>query len=202
MGVGSDWSTYSCENWVNTFGITYPMLDDSNSEIYWLFGEGYIPHNVIIDHRGVVLYSQSGFNQSAIIQVINNALESIDADNDGIYNGSDNCPDAYNPEQEDTDEDGIGDACDNCYNLVFYSGNLNSDTLLDVLDIMLLIDIIYEDNPPECQLIASDVNGDGIVNVMDAIILVQIVMGLTERQAILYLQDNFEFIPMSTKNAK
>ena len=46
-------------------------------------------------------------------------LQSMDTDNDGIYNGMDNCPDAYNPEQTDTDADGIGDACDPCNNLVF-----------------------------------------------------------------------------------
>ena len=118
LGVGSDWSTYTCEDWVSTFGITYPMLDDSNSEIYWLLGDGYIPHNVIIDPQGVVLYSQSGFNASTIINVINGALDNIDSDNDGVYNGMDNCPDDYNPYQEDEDGDGLGDACDNCNSLI------------------------------------------------------------------------------------
>ena len=132
LGVGSDWSTYSCEGWVNAFGITYPMLDDSDSEIYWSFGTGYIPHNVIIDHQGVVLYSQSGFSSSTIISVINSALDNIDADNDGIFNGMDNCPDDFNPYQEDIDEDGLGDACDNCNSLVFYLGNLNGDETINI----------------------------------------------------------------------
>ena len=82
LGVGSDWSTYTCSQWVNAFGITYPMLDDYNSDVYWMFGDGYIPHNVILDHQGVVLYSESGFNSNAILTTILGALGNIDADNE------------------------------------------------------------------------------------------------------------------------
>ena len=35
-----------------------------------------------------------------------------DADEDGVVDADDNCPNAYNPEQIDTDRDGIGDVCD------------------------------------------------------------------------------------------
>ena len=38
----------------------------------------------------------------------------IDTDGDGICDSVDNCPDAYNPDQEDYDLDGIGDSCDPC----------------------------------------------------------------------------------------
>jgi len=35
-----------------------------------------------------------------------------DADNDGVGDACDNCPNDANPGQEDTDSDGVGDACD------------------------------------------------------------------------------------------
>ncbi len=199
IGAGSDWNQpYSCESWASTFGITYPLLDDHAATIYNLFGTGYIPHNVIIDDQGVVLYSQAGFNQSAIISIINTALENIDADNDGIYNGIDNCPDVYNPDQEDSDSDGIGDACDNCNNYIYFAGNVDATEVIDIFDVIMLIDILYVGNATECQMLASDVNEDNIVNVMDAIYLVQLIMGLTERQSIQYLQNSFDYLPMSS----
>ena len=39
-------------------------------------------------------------------------VKSIDNDNDGENNDSDNCPDTSNADQKDSDNDGIGDACD------------------------------------------------------------------------------------------
>ena len=36
----------------------------------------------------------------------------VDGDGDGVPDGSDNCPAAYNPGQIDTDGDGLGDVCD------------------------------------------------------------------------------------------
>jgi DNA-binding beta-propeller fold protein YncE len=38
----------------------------------------------------------------------------VDRDEDGVFDGVDNCPGVANAGQEDSDGDGIGDACDNC----------------------------------------------------------------------------------------
>ena len=188
MGVGSDWSTYSCAAWCNTFGITYTMLDDISSDVYWMFGNGYVPHNVILDHQGVVLYSQSGFNSSSIVGVIQEALNNIDADNDGVYNGNDNCPDIYNPDQEDSDYDGIGDECDYCNNLIFVDGNLDGNESIDIFDILMLVDVILGANENSCLAEAGDINDDGVVNVLDVIGLVQRILGGNQQQALTYLQ--------------
>jgi hypothetical protein len=40
-----------------------------------------------------------------------------DSDEDGVGDICDNCPDISNPDQSDSDEDGIADACDNCPNI-------------------------------------------------------------------------------------
>ena len=204
LGVGSDWSTYSCEGWVNAFGLSYPMLDDSDSEIYSMFGDGYVPYNVIIDHQGIVLYAQSGFNSGAIVNVISDALENIDADNDGVYNGTDNCPDVYNPDQEDTDGDDIGDECDNCNNLVFADGDLDGNDNVDIFDILVLVDVILGANENTCLMEAGDVNGDGVSNILDVIELLQQILNGDRQQAIQYLQQmltSMEFKRLTDKYA-
>jgi hypothetical protein len=45
---------------------------------------------------------------------VEDVLEKIDSDGDGITNDLDNCPNVKNKAQTDLDGDGIGDACDNC----------------------------------------------------------------------------------------
>ncbi|MFN7143138.1 MAG: amidohydrolase family protein [Myxococcota bacterium] len=59
-----------------------------------------------------------------------------DADGDGVADGDDLCPDAYDPNQWDEDADGVGDTCDDC--------PLTSDT--------------------ECEGAADDIDGDGVAN--------------------------------------
>ena len=53
-------------------------------------------------------------------------------------------------------------------------GDLNSDGLTNVLDVVLLVNLVLAGNEPDD---CSDVNGDGILNVLDIVLLVNIVLG-------------------------
>jgi hypothetical protein len=46
--------------------------------------------------------------------MLSTAGRDFDADNDGIADAHDNCPNAANENQLDGDQDGVGDACDLC----------------------------------------------------------------------------------------
>lgn len=59
-----------------------------------------------------------------------------DADGDGVADGEDLCPDAYDPNQWDEDGDGVGDTCDDC--------PLTAEA--------------------DCEGGASDIDGDGVAN--------------------------------------
>ena len=147
IAVGQDWNQpYSCLQWGTEFGLTYPILDDVTN-IYGLFGTGYVPHNVVIGGDGEVIYSESGYNQTAIVNFINEGLENLDQDfdNDGINDNEDNCPYVWNFYQADIDLDGLGDLCDQCDNNVFTTGDLNGDGWMDLIDALTLVDILLQE---------------------------------------------------------
>ena len=52
-------------------------------------------------------------------------------------------------------------------------GDLNTDGIANVLDIVLLVNLVLGGNDPD---VCSDVNGDGILNVLDIVLLVNIVL--------------------------
>ncbi|MDP6169855.1 MAG: hypothetical protein QF780_07595 [Candidatus Marinimicrobia bacterium] len=185
---GFDWTSYSCESWSSSFGITYPMLDGGSSggEAWTLFGDGYIPHNVVLDHNYEVIYTSSGYSESAILSAIDLALSYVprDQDGDGIMDSTDNCIDVYNDQQLDYDLDGLGDACDLCNNLEIYvTGNIdgtvgmdNHEPTIDIFDILTLSDIVLHGIDEGCGYEIGDLREDGDVNVLDIIALVQMVL--------------------------
>ena len=190
-----DWNQpYSCTSWAETFGQTFPVLDDgSGSDIYALFGIGYVPHNVVIGGDGTVIYSQSGHNLNAILAAIEEGIENLvlDMDADGVLDEADNCIDEYNPNQADVDQDGLGDICDACNNLLFTGGDVNADTEINIADILILVDVVLGENENQCAYEASDMNGDGVLNILDVISMVQYIFGGNQNQAMAWIQSNF-----------
>ena len=183
-----DWGQpYSCSSWAETFGQTFPILDDNNgSSIYGLFGVGYVPHNAVIGGDGLVIFSESGFNQNTMIAMIEEGLENLilDVDEDGVLDSDDNCIDIANPNQADIDFDGAGDACDPCDNQNVYTfGNINGTidqeglAIVDIFDVMELVDILLSDDQGSCGSEIADMNSDGNQNVVDIIFLVQMLLG-------------------------
>jgi hypothetical protein len=190
IAAGFDWNQpYSCLQWGTEFGLTYPILDDI-TDIYSLFGVGYIPHHIVIGGDGEVIYSASGYNQTAIINYINQGIENLDQDidNDGLNDNVDNCPYVWNSLQADTDLDGLGDLCDQCDNTVFITGDLNGDGWKDLIDALTLVDVLLEDGNNLCAEESADINGDNIVNILDLVLLIQELLGVNAQQAVAYLQ--------------
>ena len=163
------------------------MLNDETfgSELWNLFGDGYIPHNVVLDHNYEVLFTSSGYAEDDIIEAINLGLSYVprDEDSDGVLDSVDNCFDVVNPDQLDIDLDGYGDACDPCDNLnIFTSGNTNGTlttsglVTVDIFDVLSLVEIVLSGNTESCGYEISDYTFDGDVNVIDVIALVQLIL--------------------------
>ena len=186
IDYGMDWGTYSCTGWADAFGTSYPILDGDADMVVWdTYGQGYVPHHVVVDHNMEIIYYEIGFDQDGIINIIDSALEYLpmDIDGDEINNMDDNCPHTYNPNQEDVDEDSLGDACDICDNANVWvvgntDGNLDVDgnVIINVMDILSLVDIIAIDDVESCGYEAANMNGDNQINVVDVIALVQMIM--------------------------
>jgi hypothetical protein len=136
------------------------------------------------------LYSDAGYNQTAIISIINQALEDLpsDLDEDGFDADEDNCPDHYIPSKKEVDDDGGGDACDICDNAnVFIVGNVNGDLdtdnqpIIDFFDVIALLDHLQssQSNPTaksECEHQAGNINSDNNVNIIDVVNLVNMIL--------------------------
>ena len=193
--AGMDWGQpYSCTSWAETFGQTFPVLDDnSGNAIYGLFGIGYVPHNVVIGGDGTVIYSQSGHNLNAILAAIEEGIENLvlDMDADGVMDDADNCVEDYNPNQADVDQDGLGDICDPCNNVIWTNGDVNADLQVSIEDILILVDVVLGQNDSQCAYEAGDITMDGVLNILDVIGLVQYIFGGNQQQAMSWIQSNF-----------
>ena len=185
LTAGKSWGApYTCEEWSSNYGLTFPILDDEMDSLSFIFGNS-IPHNVVINGNGQVIYTSPGHNLNAIINAIEEGLSSIipDTDGDEILDDRDNCVDIYNPGQSDFDADNIGDDCDLCDNLnVFTNANIYGEVYeqnnydINIFDVLTLLDIIENNDINSCGYEIGDITGDGEVNIFDAISIIQMII--------------------------
>ena len=57
-----------------------------------------------------------------------------------------------------------------------FLGDLNQDSIINILDIIIVVNIILGNTPTSYQLEAGDVNMDSIINVLDIINIVNIIL--------------------------
>jgi hypothetical protein len=116
--------------------------------------------------------------------------EPTDGDEDGTPDLLDNCPDVSNFFQRDTDEDGVGNACDKCPDTpagvpvddtgceiagVGFKGDMNSDDIVDISDVIRVLRIALHLDPPA---VCADINEDGVVDISDVIRTLRMALGL------------------------
>ena len=53
-------------------------------------------------------------------------------------------------------------------------GDLNGDTIVNILDVIIMVNIILEVEMPSDQ---ADLNGDGIVNILDVVQVINLILG-------------------------
>ena len=57
-------------------------------------------------------------------------------------------------------------------------GDINNDTIINVLDIVRVINIILDvDEPEECEAWAADFNQDSVINVQDIVLIINVIVG-------------------------
>ena len=143
IGAGWDWGQPdSCSEWLENYGITYPMLDGSNAMgTSWEdFGITSIPHNVIIGADGVIKYTAAGYNPDQI--------------QDAIFDALSEC----------------GGACICSYILGDLDGTYNSegDPIINIMDLIKLADMISIGSEfNSCDITKADFSNDGLVDIID-----------------------------------
>ena len=82
IGVGNGWrEQIECKGWQETFGVSYPIINDNSSDIRNMFTRGSVPHHVLINHEMKVVYTSRGYVMppfgNDFLAVLNNSLSEL-----------------------------------------------------------------------------------------------------------------------------
>ena len=64
----------SPSTWATTYGLSFPVLDDTSRTLWGIYGEGYIPLNIVLDRTMTIRYKVAGYNESDIVGMIQKYL--------------------------------------------------------------------------------------------------------------------------------
>ena len=56
-------------------------------------------------------------------------------------------------------------------------GDINQDSIINILDVVLLINfILSSESPSDNEFLSSDMNADNIINILDAVLIINIIL--------------------------
>jgi len=60
--------------WAAEYGLTFSVLDDDAETLWAIYGEGYVPLNIVLDRNMTIRYKESGYSESQIVAAIKKYL--------------------------------------------------------------------------------------------------------------------------------
>jgi peroxiredoxin len=60
--------------WASQYGLTFSVLDDDLETLWGIYGEGYVPLNIVLDRNMTIRYKTAGYTESAIVAAIKKYL--------------------------------------------------------------------------------------------------------------------------------
>ena len=61
-------------DWAGEYSLTFPVLDDNSWKLWDIYGEEYIPLNIILDRNMTIRYKESGYDETTIANTIKKYL--------------------------------------------------------------------------------------------------------------------------------
>ena len=152
IGMGGDWGQpYTCDEWVDNFGLGYPIISDEDTYNEYeygglgtnLFTDTWIPYNIIMDHNMEIIFSQSGTGTE---DEMNEIFDQITM--------------ALNHCSFCTCSEVLGD--------IDYTYTTTNEPIINIFDLLRLSDLIESNiHMNHCERGQGDVTGDGVLNTID-----------------------------------
>lgn len=78
LGIGREHTTEVVKKFKKDFKVTFPMGPDPERGIYGKFATQYIPRNIVVNKKGIIIYQAKGYNHQEfthMITVIGKAIQ-------------------------------------------------------------------------------------------------------------------------------